>query len=49
MNSKLKTPNSKLDTDRSGHLIPWQLLYTVVLGELALLIALFYFFTKAFE
>jgi hypothetical protein len=46
-----KSRNS-LGTESSGDRPPfgsWRLLYGVVLGELALLILLFYLFTKAFE
>jgi hypothetical protein len=50
---KLTTPNSKppeVGPDSSPPLLKsWRRLYAVVLGELAVLIILFYLFTKAFE
>ena len=53
MNSKLKTQNSKppeAGPDSSPPFLKsWRRLYAVVLGELAILIILFYLFTKAFE
>lgn len=50
--SKLQTQNSELETQNS-ELAPlfcksWRRLYSIVLAELAVLIALFYAFTKAF-
>lgn len=49
MNSKLKTEDSKLTQDPTEPSVPWSRLYAIVLGELALLVLLFYLFTRAFE
>ncbi|MDP2884064.1 MAG: hypothetical protein Q8P51_03485 [Ignavibacteria bacterium] len=50
---KLTTPNSKppeVEPDSSPPFLrSWRRLYAVVLGELVVLIILFYLFTKAFE
>jgi hypothetical protein len=45
----LKTDPSNIPDDPPESLRSWPRLYAVVLGELAILIALFYLFTKAFE
>jgi hypothetical protein len=42
-------PTSTTKADRSEPEPRWSILYSIVLGELALLILLFYLFTKAFE
>ena len=52
-NLKHKTQNSKLPEEQpefsSPWLRTWPRLYALVLGELALLVLLFYLFTRAFE
>jgi len=53
VDSKLKTQNSKLEVSEDQSSPPfvksWRSMYMLVVGELALLIALFYFFMKVFE
>lgn len=41
--------NKEIDQEKPPILSSWKRLYTVVLLNLALLIVLFYLFTKAFE
>jgi hypothetical protein len=53
MDSKLTTQNPKpspVEQEATGRWIgSWRRLYGLVLAELAILIVLFYLFTKAFE
>jgi len=53
VNSTLKTQNSKLEVSEDQPSPPfvrsWRSMYVLVVGELALLIVLFYLFMKAFE
>jgi hypothetical protein len=53
MNSKHPAENSKQSLEEPGDHVPWlrswPRLYALVLGELAILVVLFYLFTKAFE
>jgi hypothetical protein len=44
-NAKAPTPDPRPPTPREPH---WRLIYAAVLGELAILILIFYAFTKAF-
>ena len=44
-NAKAPTPDTRHPTPREPN---WRLIYAAVLGELALLIIIFYAFTKAF-
>jgi len=44
--TEVPTPDTRQPTPREPN---WPLLYIAVLGELALLIIIFYAFTKAFE
>jgi hypothetical protein len=44
-----QSPLSETSQERPPVLTSWRNLYAVVLGELTLLIILFYLFTKAFE
>jgi hypothetical protein len=48
-NSELATRNSQPELESPPVFRQWAVLYGVVLAELAILIALFYAFTKAFE
>jgi len=51
-NAKAPTPDTRHPTPDNGQPttdnVRWPLLYTAVLGELAILIIIFYAFTKAF-
>ena len=53
MISKYRTQNPKPASVENDSLVPllgsWRRLYTAVIAELAVLILLFYLFTKAFE
>lgn len=48
-NSQLATGNSERDSESPPVFHRWASLYGIVLAELAVLIALFYAFTKVFE
>jgi hypothetical protein len=45
VSKQASTPHAPLPTPREPN---WRLIYAAVLGELAILIAIFYAFTKAF-